>query len=199
VELGADALGCICTPASARYRTPEQISAIFADLPPYITRVAVVLNPEPQLLKRLGECPLDCIQFHGDESPELIAQSPLPWYKAVKGDAGYRQALRLYPHSPALLVDSPAGGGSGRPWDWSLLHPPGKREKPLILAGGLTPDNVAEAIATVRPWAVDVAGGVEAVSTAGSKAGSKTAPGVKDPALMRDFLQAIGNRECGAR
>ena len=176
LELGADALGCICTEQSKRNQSPAQIAAIFRDLPPFVTRVAVVQNPQPELLAQLAQCPIDYIQFHGEEPPQVCALCPLPWYKAVKGAAGYTQALQHYPDSPALLVDSPAGGGSGRQWDWNGLPAPQARTKPLILAGGLDPVNLAEAIARIKPWAVDVASGVE------------SSPGMKDPTLLKDFI-----------
>ena len=183
VALGADAIGCICTPQSPRHRTPQQISRLFADIPPFVTRVVVVVDPDTTTLHQLGECPIDYLQFHGNESPKLVAQSPHPWYKAVRGTAELHQLTQSYPTTPAVLVDAPGGGGKGDQWDWSQCPPQSSYPKPLIIAGGLNPANVAMVIRLLQPWAVDVASGVERTV------------GVKDYSLMQQFMRVVRSQQ----
>jgi phosphoribosylanthranilate isomerase len=184
VEAGADALGFNFFSGSSRYIPLESLDWIRC-LNGLVDRVAVVVNPEQELIDRLWHsgC-FEMIQFHGDESPTLCAMSGITnWMKAirVRDQESLAEANRF--STPHILLDSwsPAAyGGTGKTADWKMIgeflaEHPGHR---FVLAGGLNPENVAEAIRTVRPAAVDVAGGVE------------ESPGKKDPAKVRAFLQA---------
>ena len=133
----------------------------------------------------VNSVPLDVLQFHGNESEQECSVFGLPWLKAVAmtDAASAVQAERDYPGAMGLLLDSHTagkGGGSGKVFDWSLSRPVAK---PVWLAGGLSADNVAEAIAVVRPFAVDVSSGVE------------SAPGLKDPLMMSAFVRAVKDAE----
>ena len=126
--------------------------------------------------------PVDLLQFHGDEAPELCARGGKPYLKAVRvrSRADILEASRRYPDARALLLDArhdALWGGTGERFDWSLV--PDDVEQPIVLAGGLTPDNVAGAVRRVRPFAVDVSGGVE------------SAPGEKDPESMERFVREV--------
>ena len=185
VEAGTDALGFNFFPGSSRHIPLESLEWI-RQLNGLVDRVAVVVNPDPDLLDTLwrSEC-FEMIQFHGDESPTRCAMSGVTnWMKAirVRDDKSLAEANRF--STPHILLDSwsPAAyGGTGKTADWQMIgafvaeHP----EHRFVLAGGLNPDNVAEAIRVARPAAVDVAGGVE------------ESPGKKDPAKVRAFLQAV--------
>jgi len=180
-QLGVDALGFNLFAGSKRYLPLPQAVALAGKVPDDIARIAVVVNPEPQLLAGLQEsgC-FDVIQFHGHETPEFCRSSH--WdlqIKALPADADPSDY-----DMPWILLDTPSGagfGGSGLTFDWALAaaarraHP----TKQLILAGGLQPANVADAIVQVRPHAVDVAGGIE------------SAPGQKDPGKMHEFMAAV--------
>ena len=185
-EAGADALGFNFYSGSKRYIDPSVSLGWIAKLEGAADRVAVVVNATPELVNLLwkSEC-FEMIQFHGDESPTQCAMSGVTsWMKAirVRDDESLAEANRFT--TPHILLDSwsPAAyGGTGKTADWKMIgafvaeHP----EHRFVLAGGLNPSNVAEAIRVVRPAAVDVAGGVE------------ESPGKKDPAKVRAFLQAV--------
>lgn len=190
VEAGARYLGFVFFPKSPRAVSPEQAAALMGDIPPGIARVGLFVDPDDALLKAtLAAVPLDMIQLHGTESParvgEIKALTKLPVMKAV-GVAGPEDLEALWDYGLAadmLLVDAkaPKGadlpGGNGLAFDWRLLT--GRKWlKPWLLAGGLTPENVAEAIRLTGAPGVDVSSGVE------------TAPGQKDSALIRDFIRA---------
>jgi phosphoribosylanthranilate isomerase len=179
-RLGADALGFNFWPGSRRFVTPAAAREIIVRLPPFVTPVGVFVNqPEAELRAVAGETGIQVLQLHGDETPELCARLPLPVLKAIPVDQ-LRSLSRLLSYDVlGFLLDTPSRGhgGSGRPFDWSLAE--GVSEvAPVVLAGGLTPENVAEAVRAVRPWAVDVASGVE------------SSPGVKDADRMARFLEA---------
>jgi phosphoribosylanthranilate isomerase len=179
VDLGADALGLNFWPGSKRFIAPADARAIVRRLPPFVAAVGLFVNPtREEVLRALDASGAGVVQLHGDESPELCASIPFPVVKAIRvSDARALAALASY-DVRAFLLDAPCTGygGSGTSFDWKLAAG-AAREVPLILAGGLHPGNVAEAIRTVRPWAVDVASGVE------------SAPGVKDPEKMRLFIE----------
>ncbi|HET8724144.1 MAG TPA: phosphoribosylanthranilate isomerase [Anaeromyxobacteraceae bacterium] len=180
-RLGADALGFNFWPRSSRFVAPDDARAIVAALPPFVTAVGVFVDqPEEELRAVAARTGIQVFQLHGDEPPSLCARLPLPVVKAIPADRALDRALLSSYPVRAFLLDTPSPdrGGTGRTFDWSLAA--GVAEvAPVILAGGLRPENVAEAIRAVRPWAVDVASGVE------------SSPGVKDPGRMSLFLHAV--------
>lgn len=165
IDAGADALGFVFYDKSPRYVSPEEAATICAQLPPFVTRVGLFVDHSAELVTEISKrVELDLLQFHGDESPEFCKQFDRPYIKAVRvrADSDFAEAQARYTESQALLVDTyrvGVPGGTGEAFDWGLL--PAERSLPLILAGGLNPDNVRRAIATVSPYAVDVSGGVE--------------------------------------
>lgn len=184
---GADAVGLVFHPASRRAVGAEAAAEIARALPPFVTAVALFVDPEPEAVEAvLARVPVGLLQFHGDEPPELCRRFGLPYLKAVPMGAGAdpREYARRYPDAAGLLLDSHGGGrtgGSGEAFDWGRV--PGDLGRPVVLAGGLHPGNVAEAVRRVRPWAVDVSSGVE------------SAPGVKDPARIEAFMQEVRRGE----
>lgn len=180
VRLGADALGFNFWPDSKRYVSPATAAAIVAQLPPFVTVVGVFVNQSEGDIRAIAaETGVQVLQLHGDEPPELCSRLPLLVIKAIAVDEVKALSRLLSYEVSAFLLDTPSRGfgGSGLPFDWSLAE--GVSEvAPVILAGGLTPENVAEAIRAVRPYAVDVASGVE------------SSPGVKDPAKLARFIAA---------
>ena len=186
-ELGADAIGLVFHPPSPRCVSADAARRIVAALPPFVTTVGLFVNAEPSAVRAvLSEVPLHLLQFHGDEDAAYCAAFGLPYLKAVPMGANadawaYEQQ---FASATGLLLDSHGGdkmGGSGQGFDWARI--PVERRKPLILAGGLHPGNVAAAIRQVRPQAVDVSSGVE------------TAKGVKDAELMRAFFRGVNDCE----
>ena len=181
VRLGADALGFNFWPGSKRHVTSAVARAIIARLPPFVTSVGVFVNqPEGEMRATAAESGIQVFQLHGDEPPELCSRLPLPVVKAIPVDQVRTLSKLLSYEVSAFLLDTPSRGygGSGEPFDWSLAE--GVSEvAPVILAGGLTPENVAAAVRAVRPYAVDVASGVE------------SSPGVKDVIRMSRFVTAV--------
>ncbi len=179
VRLGADALGFNFWPRSKRYLPPDRARAIVRRLPAFVTAVGVFVDPtRDEVLRAADQSGIGVAQLHGDEPPDLCASLPLPVLKAIRL-AGPQALAQLAAYEVlGFLLDAPtaAYGGSGTTCDWSLAAAVA-RELPVVLAGGLGPDNVAEAVRAVRPWAVDVASGVE------------SAPGVKDEERMRRFIE----------
>jgi len=184
-RLGADAIGLVFYGQSHRAVTIEAASAIAQALPPFVAKVGLFVNAaEAEVRGVLEKVPLDILQFHGDESPAECARYGRPYIKAFRMREGLdlNRLAEDHAHASAFLLDSftpDVWGGSGRSFDWSLV--PRGFKRPFILAGGLTPDNVTEAIAAVRPYAVDVSGGVE------------QSKGVKDPDKMRAFIEGVWN------
>ena len=179
VALGADALGFNFWPRSTRYCPPRAARAIVARLPPLISVVGVFVNQRRSQIDRIvEEAGLSAVQLHGDEPPEQCRGYRVPVIKALRADAESIQRLAR-DRAAAVLLDTPSRGygGSGRAFDWALLKGM-ELELPVILAGGLTPGNVARAVAAVKPYAVDVASGVE------------SAPGIKDRRKMARFISA---------
>ena len=185
--LGADAIGLVFHVASPRCVDVAQARQIIAALPPFVATVGLFRNDEPARVRAvLAALRLDLLQFHGDEEPEACAAFHLPYIKAAPmgDDADVRVYERRFATAAALLLDSHGGGrmgGAGQTFDWNRI--PAERHKPLILAGGLHPGNVAAAIRQIRPYAVDVSSGVE------------TAKGIKDADLMRAFLRGVYDGE----
>ncbi len=183
---GADALGFVFYDKSPRRVTVEAAAAVVRKVPPGIARVGVFVNPDEELvMQAVTDCGLNLLQFHGDETPEFCLQFGLMSMKAFRvRDAASLNALSSYP-TDAWLLDaySPAGqGGTGERFDWALAKEAVKLGKPIFLAGGLTPENVADAIGQARPYGVDVSSGVEA------------APGKKDHAKVASFIKAAKGR-----
>ena len=188
--LGADAIGLVFYPPSPRFVTVEAAQRIVAALPPFITVVGLFMNADLAAVQTvIARVPLHLLQFHGDEPPDYCVQFGQPYLKAVPMGTGaeVRDYEQRFASAAGLLLDSHGGGqsgGSGHGFDWTRI--PAERGKPLILAGGLHPGNVAKAIRQVRPYAVDVSSGVE------------TAKGIKDAELMRAFLRGVYDGESPA-
>jgi phosphoribosylanthranilate isomerase len=182
-QLGADAIGVVMTAHSKRQVSPKQARTIVDAMLPFVTTVALCMDDDAGFVQEIIDTVRpSLLQFHGSESDEWCKQFGHPYLKAIamgEGAAALYQ-LRDHPYAAGLLLDGHGlgeAGGSGKAFDWSLM--PRDLKQPLILAGGLTPGNVAEAIRVARPWAVDVSSGVE------------SAPGIKDPVKLRDFIAAV--------
>jgi len=182
-RLGADAIGLVFSARSKRQVTLDRAREIVAALPPLVTTVALFMDDDAERVRQvLDEVRPTLLQFHGNESDDWCAQFGRPFLKAVAMGEGVAALSRLYdyPHAAGLLLDGHAAGevgGSGKTFDWSLL--PRGLAQPVILAGGLHAGNVGEAVRAMRPWAVDVASGVE------------SAPGIKDPHKLEAFIRAV--------
>lgn len=178
-RLGADWVGFNFWPRSRRYIAPEAAAAIVAALPPSVLPVGVLVDPSPaELLRAVQLSGVRTVQLHGDETPTLCAAAPVPVVKGIRVRGPHSLAALAAYEVSAFLLDSatPGYGGSGTSFDWSLASEVAA-EVPVWLAGGLTPENVAEAVERVRPRGVDVASGVE------------SAPGVKDLGLIEAFIR----------
>jgi len=193
VDAGADALGFVFYPKSPRYVTPEQAAELCAALPPFVSAVALFVNPTLDEVKAVAErMPLSLIQFHGDETPqqcaELAAAVARPFVRAfrVRPDTQpgelleYERAYRAAsPWFASLLLDTwvDAYGGAGKVFDWSLI--PKECAPRVVLSGGLNVQNATDATVRVRPFAVDVSSGVEAQK------------GIKDARKIAEFIGAV--------
>ncbi|AGA91370.1 phosphoribosylanthranilate isomerase [Thioflavicoccus mobilis 8321] len=181
--LGADAIGLVFYRRSPRAVTIEQARAVIEGLPPFVTKVGLFVDEEPEVVRRvLGEVTLDLLQFHGSERADYCRGFARPWIKAVAMRPGLDldQVAATYSEAAGLLLDAfdpGVPGGTGQRFDWDRI--PTELAPQIVLAGGLTPANVAEAIRRVRPYAVDVSGGIEA------------AKGRKDEAKMAAFMQGV--------
>lgn len=183
VEAGADAIGLVFYAPSPRAVTLAQAKEIVASVPAFVALVGLFVNAEKsEIEKTITEVGIDLIQFHGDESPDFCRQFNRPYIKAVrvKADTNLIQYADEFFDAKALLLDAYAEGlpgGTGQSFDWSLI--PSNLVKPVILAGGLNAENVAQAIKAVQPYAVDVSGGVE------------VAKGIKDVYKIKRFMQQV--------
>lgn len=184
-QAGADAIGFVFDPKSPRHVHPDQALKITRALPPFVTVVGLFVNAAPDTVEGvLSHVPLDLIQFHGTEKPEQCRRYHRSYIKAIhmKPEVDLREMTRLYGDATGLLLDTyvaDAAGGSGQAFDWNRI--PQDFDRPVILAGGLTPENVAEAIRKVRPYAVDVSSGVE------------QSQGIKDAGKIIAFIDAVKN------
>lgn len=182
-EAGADMIGLMFYERSPRHLTLAQAAAISRALPPFVLRAGVFVNPDAALVTQaLGECGLNLLQFHGEESPGFCTQFGVMSVKAVRVRNAESVASLEQFHTDAFLLDahSESGlGGTGEKFNWNLAVAARKFGKPIFLAGGLTPENVAAAVRQVRPFGVDVSSGVE------------SAPGKKDQAKVRAFIAAV--------
>ena len=184
VELGASALGFIFYKKSPRYVSPFKVRKIIEDLPPFVVPIGVFVNQKEGAVKDIVNfCGMTTLQFHGDETPMYCQRfSRFKVIKAfrLKDDFDWK-ILAEYKTVSAYLFDTyreEQYGGSGKAFNWDLLKDK-KFDKPIILAGGLTPMNVSTAIETVYPYALDVSSGVE------------NSPGKKDPHLLQEFFKKI--------
>ena len=185
VAAGADAIGLVFAEASPRRVTPEQARALAAAMPPFITVVGLFVDmPASRIRDILGQVPLNLLQFHGNETPEDCRQFGRPYIRAIRMAPGVDilAEARRYAQAAGLLLDAydpQVAGGTGATFDWTRV--PRDLNKPVILAGGLTPENVARAIQAVRPYAVDVSSGVE------------QSKGIKDAAKIAAFIRTVEN------
>lgn len=191
VDAGVDAIGLVLYPGSPRYVNLPQAISIVENLPPLVAIVALCVNAERQFVEEIcGTLKPDYLQFHGDESPAYCQQFGHAYIKAlrVRPDTNLVQCGLDYAGAKALLLDAyvdGAMGGTGQTFDWGLI--PVEMPKPVILAGGLSPENVRQAIEQVKPYAVDVSGGVERVVN------HQLIKGSKDPQKMRAFMRGVNH------
>lgn len=185
VKQGADAIGLVFYPKSPRNVSAAQAAEIVSKIPAFITVVGLFVDAEPAFVQEvLSVVHLDLLQFHGDETASQCRQYSRPYMKAirVKSDTNLVQYVADYADAKALLLDAFAegvSGGTGLVFDWSLI--PQNFPLPIVLAGGLNAENVGVAIEQVRPYAVDVSGGVEA------------SKGIKDAAKIAAFMRGVSN------
>ncbi|MHB1271441.1 MAG: phosphoribosylanthranilate isomerase [Rhodanobacter sp.] len=182
-RLGADAIGLVFTARSKRQVTMARAREIAVAMPPFVATVALFMDDDASLVRQvIDEIQPTLLQFHGSERDDWCVQFGRAFLKAIAMGEGAAALPRLrdYPHATGLLLDGHdpgEAGGSGKAFDWSLL--PADLAQPVILAGGLHPGNVGQAVRAARPWAVDVASGIE------------VSPGIKDAAKMAAFIAAV--------
>jgi phosphoribosylanthranilate isomerase len=180
---GADAIGLVFYPPSPRAVTIEQAGRIVRDLPPFVTVVGLFVDPDPGLVaETLARVRVDLLQFHGDEPPEACRGHGRAWIKAVRmrGGVDLRAVRKRYAEASALLLDAyrpGVPGGTGRRFDWTRI--PRDLAGEVILAGGIDPSNVVQALRQVRPYALDVSGGVE------------RSKGIKDAGKIAALLRGV--------
>jgi phosphoribosylanthranilate isomerase len=185
-EAGADAIGRVFYPPSPRFLSVERAREIRESLPPFVQAVALFVNADAaQVAQVIGRVHPAVLQFHGEETPQFCAQFGLPYIKACRVGPGVDLLEYLRPFSAASgwLLDAHVQeyGGVGARFDWSLV--PARLDRPLVLSGGLSRDNVAAAVRSIRPWAVDVSSGVE------------SAKGIKDAARIAAFIAEVRNAD----
>lgn len=180
-DAGADALGFVFYEKSPRHLSIAAAAALLRELPPFVQSVGLFVNAEPAFIESvLQAAPLDLLQFHGEERPADCARFGRPYIKAerVNRQSDLLRCAVDFDAARGLLLDAwvpGMPGGTGERFDWTLIPP--NLPTPVILSGGLTPDNVAEAVWRVRPWAVDVSSGVEVTK------------GIKDAQKIAAFIQ----------
>ncbi len=190
---GADAIGMVFYARSPRNVALPRAAEIAAALPPFVTRVALFVNPGVDEVESvLRQVHPDVLQFHGEESPEFCRYFGVPYLKAARVKAGVDllQFAVRYADAQGLLLDAwseAAHGGTGARFDWTLI--PLDLPRPVVLAGGLSAANVGEAIRAVKPWAVDVSSGVEAEEE------GKLLKGIKDAARIAAFMKEVRNAD----
>jgi len=182
LELGVDAFGFNFVEGSPRRIAADRARDICAALPPFVARVGVFADELPAVMEATALLAgLNCLQLHGDEPPEVCRTIAFPWYKAYRVGPDFRpESVKLYRCGASLLDARVQGkrGGTGTTFDWSVGRQVSAYSR-VIVAGGLTPDNVGDAIAAARPYAVDVSSGVE------------SAPGRKDRRLLSEFMKSV--------
>ncbi|WP_114418640.1 phosphoribosylanthranilate isomerase [Marinospirillum perlucidum] len=183
VRAGADALGLVFYPPSPRSVSPQEAAKLLHAVSPFVTTVGLFVDPEPAWVKEvLSQVPLDLLQFHGDEDEALCAGFGRPYIKALrmKPDLDPLEEARRWPSAQGFLLDAyqpGVPGGTGERFDWQRF--PQDDPRAWILAGGLNPDNLAEAVKIARPYGVDVSGGVEA------------SRGIKCASKMTQFMEVV--------
>ena len=182
IECGADAIGLIFVEKSPRYVSLTDARVIAESLPPFVTSVGLFMNASEETVREaLKVVPLNLLQFHGDESPEFCDQFGMPYVKVLRmrENVNVIAFTQEYPNAAGILLDTyhEKGGGTGESFDWNLI--PEDVSVPLILAGGLNPENVALAVESVKPYAVDVSSGVE------------SEPAVKDHKKIEQFIKEV--------
>ncbi len=182
-DLGATALGFVLWPGSPRAIDPFRAHTIARHVPPLVSVVGVFVDQPIDYVRRVARLvPLDVVQLHGAETPHYCRMAGVRVIKAIGGSAGAERTLDQWPREVVLLLDAcdpVRHGGTGGEIDWALAASIA-RARPTVLAGGLRPENVAKAVASVRPYGIDVSSGVEA------------RPGIKDAARLREFFAALG-------
>lgn len=187
-QLGVDAIGMVFYSKSPRNIDVARARAICDALPGFVTTVALFLNPEQSMVNRvISDVGVDLLQFHGTESASFCESFDRPYIKAlgISGEDNIVEQVKSYSTARSVLLDSHvkgAAGGTGETFDW--LSVPEELRQQIILAGGLNPENVAQAIEQVRPYAVDLSSGVE------------SAPGIKDINLMTRLMQQVKRVDC---
>lgn len=196
---GADAIGLVFWSGTPRFVEVGSARQIADALPPFVTRVGLFVDPQAADVRAVMDAvPLDVLQFHGTETPDLCRAFGRPYLKAIhmKDGVDLVEYARLYGDAAGFIFDSywpgDLPGGTGRAFDWSRLSPAvqDKLPAPVILSGGLDPANVGDAIRAVRPWAVDVSSGVEERDSDG-----KTRRGIKDAARIAAFIEGVRNAD----
>ncbi len=182
VAAGADAVGLNCYAKSPRHVAPVRLRSLTRGLPPFVTPVLLFVNAPSDLIEdALEAVPNALLQFHGDEHEAACSRYGHPYVRALRMEEGVDllDFERQFQSAAALMFDapSPGYGGSGQTFEWNRI--PLRRSKPIVLAGGLVPGNVGDAIRRVRPYAVDVSSGVE------------DAPGIKNTVRMNEFIAAV--------
>lgn len=182
VNAGADAVGFVFYPPSPRNLSVKRAAELAAQLPPFVSAVGLFVNPVPAFINEvLSAVPLQLLQFHGEETNAECDRYRMPWIKAARMRPGVDllEFALSYPGASGILLDAfvDGYGGGGKTFDWSLI--PAGLDRPIILSGGLAPENVQEAVRCVRPWAVDVSSGVEA------------AKGIKDADKIAAFVAGV--------
>ena len=184
VELGVDALGFVFYAPSSRSVALDHAAMLTSTVPAFVTRVGLFVNEQPAMIQNIFErTRLNLIQYHGDETPEFCDAVGLPFIKAFRVRPGIdiQTEMERYPNASGFLLDAYVKGqpgGTGERFDWGMIP---QSNAPIILAGGLSPENAKDAIEQVAPWALDVSGGIE------------TKPGRKDPDKMVRFMNACRN------
>jgi phosphoribosylanthranilate isomerase len=187
VEFGADALGFVFYEPSPRYITVRHAAEIAQALPPFVSTVALCVNADPDTITEVVDAVgVDLLQFHGQECPEYCARHRRPWIRAVRvqPETDLLAARTEFANGRGLLLDAyrpGVPGGTGETFDWDRI--PRQMASGIVLAGGLNPANVGDAVRSVRPFAVDVSGGVE------------SRKGIKDPAKIKAFIEEVRSAE----
>ena len=184
-EAGASAIGLVFYEKSPRHVSIPLAKEICQSLPPFISTVGLFVNADIDVVNRvIVETGIDLLQFHGEETPQYCENFSKPYLKAIRVKPGIDlvQYAAVYKNAKGLLLDAffpDKPGGTGMTFDWNLI--PQNLSLPVVLSGGLSPDNVADAIRKVKPWAVDVSSGVE------------ESPGKKDASKIREFIKGVHN------
>ena len=184
--LGVDAIGLVFYPKSARAVTPRQAKPLIAATPPFVSKVGLFVNAEASDVREcLATVHLDVLQFHGNETATYCQQFSRPWIKAirVKPETNLLECIAQYREADGLLFDADVAGfgGGGKAFDWSLI--PAALPRTFVLSGGLSAENVGDAIRRIRPWAVDVSSGIEAAHG--------KSKGIKDAQRMAQFVTEV--------